>query len=65
MEDFESDSWAAAIEAAELVVLLSSTYGPGAPPGTATKFLTWLQHAGDEAAMVLTGEYSPSISIHQ
>jgi sulfite reductase alpha subunit-like flavoprotein len=42
MEEFEGDSWAEAVAAAALIVVATSTYGPGAPPGTAAKFLSWL-----------------------
>jgi sulfite reductase alpha subunit-like flavoprotein len=46
MEDFESDSWAGAIADAALVVIATSTYGPGAPPRAAAKFVQWLQGGG-------------------
>jgi len=41
-EDFESDSWSPALASAAAVLLMSSTYGPGAPPASAAKFIAWL-----------------------
>lgn len=57
MEDFEVDS-TGALSAADLVLLMTSTYGHGAPPGSATKFLAWLKQvaAGPTEANVLHGE---------
>ncbi|KAG2438015.1 hypothetical protein HXX76_005629 [Chlamydomonas incerta] len=59
MEDFEPDSWREHIKAATLVVLALSTYGPGAPPSTAGKFMAWLQKGlaiGGEAHEALHGK---------
>jgi sulfite reductase alpha subunit-like flavoprotein len=58
LEDFEVDSTGAALGAADLVLLMTSTYGPGAPPGSANKFLAWLKQvaAGQTEANVLLGE---------
>jgi hypothetical protein len=55
MEDFEPDSWSAAVAAATLVVVMSSTYGPGAPPGTANKFIAWTQNGNGEAKDAFEG----------
>eukprot|EP00775_Hariotina_reticulata_P010070 gene10070-10225_t len=41
-EDVEGDAWPAALGPAAAVLLMSSTYGPGAPPASAAKFITWL-----------------------
>jgi len=37
-------------------VIMTSTYGPGAPPGTAAKFLAWLQTPNSEAKSVFEGK---------
>ncbi|KAG2450636.1 hypothetical protein HYH02_004476 [Chlamydomonas schloesseri] len=59
MEDFEPDSWSEHIRGAKLVVLALSTYGPGAAPSTAGKFMAWLQKGlaiGGEAHEALHGK---------
>ncbi|KAG2495439.1 hypothetical protein HYH03_006385 [Edaphochlamys debaryana] len=56
MEDFEPDGWSEALARSQLVVLMLSTYGPGAPPSTAGKFLAWMQKGmavGGDAHSVL------------
>ncbi len=55
MEEFEPESWAATIGSAQAVLVLTSTYGPGAPPGTAAKFVAWLQSGGDDVKDVFEG----------
>ena len=57
MEDFEPDSWAATITAATFVVVMSSTYGPGSPPGTASKFIAWAQNNNGEAKDAFEGAW--------
>lgn len=54
-EEFDADSWMVLISRAKCVVLMSSTYGPGAPPSSANKFITWLQSGSGEAEEVLKG----------
>ena len=56
MEDFEPESWSAVLGSAAIVVVMSSTYGRGAPPRTATNFLQWLQSNDGEAREVFNGK---------
>lgn len=56
VEDFEPDAWGKAISESKAVVVMLSTYGPGAPPGTASKFIAWLQSSNGEAKDALKGE---------
>jgi sulfite reductase alpha subunit-like flavoprotein len=55
LEEFEGDSWSEAMAAAALIVVATSTYGPGAPPGTAAKFISWLQNGSGEAQDTFEG----------
>jgi hypothetical protein len=57
MEEFEGDSWSEAMAAAALIVVATSTYGPGAPLGTAAKFLSWLQNGSGEAQDTFKGAW--------
>ncbi len=52
----DSDYWSDAICTARCVILMSSTYGPGAPPSSANKFISWLQAGDGEAEEVFSGE---------
>ncbi|KXZ51520.1 hypothetical protein GPECTOR_12g483 [Gonium pectorale] len=57
MEEFEPDSWSERISTSRFMLLMTSTYGPGAPPSTANKFVAWLQKgiaAGGESKEVLS-----------
>ena len=56
MEDFEADAWAGPLAESTLVAVLSSTYGPGAPPRTAAKFVAWLQRNGEDVKDTFKGK---------
>lgn len=56
VEDFDSDAWGEHIAAASIVLMLSSTHGPGDPPRSAAKYLDWLGHSDSKAREVFTGE---------
>ncbi|KAL4440247.1 hypothetical protein ABPG75_003248 [Micractinium tetrahymenae] len=56
MEEFDSEAWGAHLADADAVLVLSSTYGPGAPPRAAAKFVAWLQAGGDEAVECFKGK---------
>lgn len=56
MEDFEAEHWTSLLGDAQLVLLLTSTHGPGACPASANKFLSWLkQHDAAKPDSVLRG----------
>lgn len=55
LEDFDADTWAEQLGAARVVVLLSSTYGAGACPATAVKFMSWLKNGNSGAGGILAG----------
>jgi hypothetical protein len=57
MEDFEPTSWSKALSGSQLVLLLTSTYGPGACPASAAKFMTWLKKGG--ASVLAGGSQAP------
>lgn len=56
LEDFDADSWAEKLDAARVVVLLSSTYGAGACPATAVNFMSWLKNGNSGAGGILAGK---------
>ncbi|GAQ90485.1 hypothetical protein KFL_006460015 [Klebsormidium nitens] len=46
----------AKFNASDVIILVTSTYGSGAPPATATRFLSWLSLQGDDPKSPLKGK---------
>lgn len=58
LEEFDADSYTQLLGSARLVLLLSSTYGAGACPSTANRFMAWLKARNTGAADALAGMYA-------